>query len=213
MVKYSLSWQRIVAWGLMSTCRHLNQMFMQLEMCAVQAGSPVPFGSRFIHSFIHPYINLYINLHIYFLSHHCIFLKGILTNLKYKWKHTHTKLLWILYFFLRQVTLINTHPFYNIHMLAIKIKPHPHWCFISLFDDIKTRVHCVCCAPMWQMRLWTQARQMGFYAARCITANVLGEAIELDFCFELFSHITKFFNYKVISLFLLSLTLTISLNY
>lgn len=56
-----------------------------------------------------------------------------------------------------------------------------------------------CCAPMWQMRLWTQARQMGFYAARCIAAHVLEEAIELDFCFELFSHITKFFNYKVIS--------------
>lgn len=46
------------------------------------------------------------------------------------------------------------------------------------------------------MRLWTQARQMGWYAARCMAADVLEEPIELDFCFELFSHITKFFNYK-----------------
>lgn len=47
------------------------------------------------------------------------------------------------------------------------------------------------------MRLWTQARQMGWYAGRCMAAHVLSEPIELDFCFELFSHITKFFNYKV----------------
>lgn len=48
-----------------------------------------------------------------------------------------------------------------------------------------------------QMRLWTQARQMGWYAGRCMAAHALSEKIELDFCFELFSHITKFFNYKV----------------
>ncbi|XP_051546842.1 pyridine nucleotide-disulfide oxidoreductase domain-containing protein 1 [Myxocyprinus asiaticus] len=51
-----------------------------------------------------------------------------------------------------------------------------------------------------QMRLWTQARQMGWYAARCMAADVLEEPIELDFCFELFTHITKFFNYKVVLL-------------
>ncbi|XP_062863038.1 pyridine nucleotide-disulfide oxidoreductase domain-containing protein 1 [Trichomycterus rosablanca] len=56
-------------------------------------------------------------------------------------------------------------------------------------------------SSLWQqMRLWTQARQMGFYAARCIAAHVQEEKIELDFCFELFSHITKFFNYKVVLL-------------
>lgn len=49
-----------------------------------------------------------------------------------------------------------------------------------------------------QMRLWTQARQMGWYAGRCMAACALSEPIELDFCFELFSHITKFFNYKVV---------------
>ncbi|XP_076153261.1 pyridine nucleotide-disulfide oxidoreductase domain-containing protein 1 [Alosa pseudoharengus] len=54
---------------------------------------------------------------------------------------------------------------------------------------------------LWQqMRLWTQARQMGWYVGRCIAAEVLDEPIELDFCFELFSHITKFFNYKVVLL-------------
>ncbi|CAK6949771.1 pyridine nucleotide-disulfide oxidoreductase domain-containing protein 1 isoform X1 [Scomber scombrus] len=63
---------------------------------------------------------------------------------------------------------------------------------------------CTACwehSPMWQqMRLWTQARQMGWYAGRCMAAHVLSELIELDFCFELFSHITKFFNYKVVLL-------------
>ncbi|XP_072233755.1 pyridine nucleotide-disulfide oxidoreductase domain-containing protein 1 [Leuresthes tenuis] len=56
-------------------------------------------------------------------------------------------------------------------------------------------------SPLWQqMRLWTQARQMGCYAGRCMAAHLLPETVELDFCFELFSHITKFFNYKVVLL-------------
>ncbi|KAM8974684.1 pyridine nucleotide-disulfide oxidoreductase domain-containing protein 1 isoform 2-T2 [Pelodytes ibericus] len=56
-------------------------------------------------------------------------------------------------------------------------------------------------SPLWQqMRLWTQARQMGFYAAKCLASDLLGETIEMDFCFELFAHVTKFFNYKVILL-------------
>ena len=38
---------------------------------------------------------------------------------------------------------------------------------------------------------------MGWYAGRCMAADALAEPIELDFCFELFAHITKFFNYKV----------------
>lgn len=63
---------------------------------------------------------------------------------------------------------------------------------------------CTACwehSPFWhQMRLWTQARQMGWYAGRCMAAHALSEKIELDFCFELFSHITKFFNYKVVLL-------------
>uniref|UniRef100_A0A665X886 Pyridine nucleotide-disulfide oxidoreductase domain-containing protein 1 n=1 Tax=Echeneis naucrates TaxID=173247 RepID=A0A665X886_ECHNA len=63
---------------------------------------------------------------------------------------------------------------------------------------------CTACwehSPMWQqMRLWTQARQMGWYAGRCMVSHILSEPVELDFCFELFSHITKFFNYKVVLL-------------
>lgn len=63
---------------------------------------------------------------------------------------------------------------------------------------------CTACwehSPLWhQMRLWTQARQMGWHAARCMAAHAMSEPIELDFCFELFSHITKFFNYKVVLL-------------
>ncbi|XP_060929164.1 pyridine nucleotide-disulfide oxidoreductase domain-containing protein 1 [Limanda limanda] len=63
---------------------------------------------------------------------------------------------------------------------------------------------CTACwehSALWQqMRLWTQARQMGWYAGRCMAAHVLSEPIELDFCFELFSHITKFFNFKVVLL-------------
>lgn len=47
------------------------------------------------------------------------------------------------------------------------------------------------------MRLWTQARQMGWYAAKCMAADALGESVDQDFCFELFAHVTKFFNYKV----------------
>lgn len=50
---------------------------------------------------------------------------------------------------------------------------------------------------LFQMRLWTQARQMGWYAAKCMAADALGESIDMDFSFELFAHITKFFNYKV----------------
>ncbi|VDL73290.1 unnamed protein product [Nippostrongylus brasiliensis] len=61
------------------------------------------------------------------------------------------------------------------------------------------------CTPEWsspsvywkQMRLWTQARQMGDFSARSMMAN--GE-IETDFCFELFTHTTTFFGYKVVFL-------------
>ncbi|XP_063886870.1 pyridine nucleotide-disulfide oxidoreductase domain-containing protein 1-like [Scylla paramamosain] len=56
-------------------------------------------------------------------------------------------------------------------------------------------------APHWfQMRLWTQARQMGSYASKCMWSSLAGEEIYMDFCFELFSHATKFFGHKVILL-------------
>nr|KAI8759157.1 pyridine nucleotide-disulfide oxidoreductase domain-containing protein 1-like isoform X1 [Biomphalaria glabrata] len=63
---------------------------------------------------------------------------------------------------------------------------------------------CTACwdpSPYWQqMRLWSQARQMGCYAAKCMVAATKGENITLDFCFELFAHVTTFFNFKVILL-------------
>ncbi|XP_025099174.1 pyridine nucleotide-disulfide oxidoreductase domain-containing protein 1-like [Pomacea canaliculata] len=54
-------------------------------------------------------------------------------------------------------------------------------------------------ADLWfQMRLWTQARQMGCQAARCMAADIRGTTAPLDICFDLFAHVTKFFNFKVV---------------
>ena len=46
------------------------------------------------------------------------------------------------------------------------------------------------------MRLWSQARQMGHYAGKCMLAYAKNEedSLTMDFCFELFAHTTKFFN-------------------
>ncbi|PAV60325.1 hypothetical protein WR25_15434 isoform B [Diploscapter pachys] len=50
-------------------------------------------------------------------------------------------------------------------------------------------------SSMWkQMRLWTQARQMGDLCGRSM---ISGGQVELDMCFELFAHVTTFFGYKV----------------
>ncbi len=38
---------------------------------------------------------------------------------------------------------------------------------------------------------------MGHYAAKCMVADTKQQDIHMDFCFELFAHCTKFFNYKV----------------
>lgn len=63
------------------------------------------------------------------------------------------------------------------------------------------------CSASWpkarhwfQMRLWTQARQMGSYAGRCMVESKRGEETIVDFCFEMFTHVTRFFGYKVILL-------------
>uniref|UniRef100_A0A182JR63 Small ribosomal subunit protein mS40 n=1 Tax=Anopheles christyi TaxID=43041 RepID=A0A182JR63_9DIPT len=56
-------------------------------------------------------------------------------------------------------------------------------------------------APHWfQMRLWTQARQMGAMAARSMAAKRAGEEIYQDFCFEMFNHVTTLFGYQVVLL-------------
>jgi small subunit ribosomal protein S18b len=52
----------------------------------------------------------------------------------------------------------------------------------------------------FQMRLWTQARQMGMYAAKCMHSMYANEKLLQDFCFELFTHVTSFFGFKVILL-------------
>ena len=56
-------------------------------------------------------------------------------------------------------------------------------------------------AKHWfQMRLWTQARHMGQFAAQCMMTSSNGPRRELDFGFEMFTHVTKFFGHKVILL-------------
>lgn len=56
----------------------------------------------------------------------------------------------------------------------------------------------------FQMRLWSQARVMGCYAGRCIVSSLVTtpESIppEPDFSFEMFTHVTRFFGYKVVLL-------------
>lgn len=56
-------------------------------------------------------------------------------------------------------------------------------------------------AKHWfQMRLWTQAHQMGRYVAKCMISDLKNEEFYQDFCFELFTHVTRFFGYKVVLL-------------
>ncbi|KAH8262650.1 hypothetical protein KR026_005363 [Drosophila bipectinata] len=56
-------------------------------------------------------------------------------------------------------------------------------------------------APHWfQMRLWTQARQMGSMAGRSMAATSEGETVYQDFCFELFGHVTQLFGFPVVLL-------------
>ncbi|KAI3420990.1 Pyridine nucleotide-disulfide oxidoreductase domain-containing protein 1 [Globodera pallida] len=82
-------------------------------------------------------------------------------------------------------------------------------CGILVNEQMMTNVEDVfaagdVCTPSWgtnylhwkQIRLWTQARQMGLFCARCM----LVENVLLDIAFELFSHVTSFFGYKVVLL-------------
>lgn len=54
-------------------------------------------------------------------------------------------------------------------------------------------------SPHWfQMRLWSQARQTAFQAAKSMFYHDRGDKdVPLDFSFELFTHITLFFGFKV----------------
>ncbi|NWI80062.1 PYRD1 protein, partial [Dryoscopus gambensis] len=101
----------------------------------------------------------------------------------------------------------NVEPFLDGNNFAVgedgglKVDKHMH---TSLPDVYAAGDICTAAwepSPVWhQMRLWTQARQMGWYAAKCMAADASGESIDMDFSFELFAHITKFFNYKVVVL-------------
>ncbi|XP_071955222.1 pyridine nucleotide-disulfide oxidoreductase domain-containing protein 1-like [Antedon mediterranea] len=83
---------------------------------------------------------------------------------------------------------------------------------ISVDDHMRTNLEHVyaagdVCSASWQpaeqwfqMRLWSQARQMGAYAAKCMIADTSGQVIHQDFCFELFAHMTTFFGFKVVLL-------------
>ncbi|GLC51130.1 hypothetical protein PLESTB_000469100 [Pleodorina starrii] len=54
-------------------------------------------------------------------------------------------------------------------------------------------------SPHWfQMRLWTQARVMGSYAARCMAD--CADELASGFNFELFTHVTRFLGAKVVLL-------------
>lgn len=55
--------------------------------------------------------------------------------------------------------------------------------------------------PHWfQMRLWTQARQMGGMAGKSMAARANAQECHSDFCFELFGHVTQLFGYQVVLL-------------
>ncbi|XP_017479343.1 PREDICTED: pyridine nucleotide-disulfide oxidoreductase domain-containing protein 1 [Rhagoletis zephyria] len=83
---------------------------------------------------------------------------------------------------------------------------------IAVNDMMETNVEGIyaagdVCTCVWehgehwfQMRLWTQARQMGCMAARSMGAKLRNEVIYQDFCFELFGHVTHLFGYPVILL-------------
>lgn len=56
-------------------------------------------------------------------------------------------------------------------------------------------------APHWfQLRLWTQARQMAGMAAKSMHARITNQEVLQDFCFELFTHCTTLYGYRVILL-------------
>lgn len=73
-----------------------------------------------------------------------------------------------------------------------------------------------CCTANWeksehwfQMRLWTQARQMGMMAGKGMALAAaaaktkeaeLDPDVEQDFCFEFFGHVTKLFGFQIVLL-------------
>ncbi|XP_054744877.1 pyridine nucleotide-disulfide oxidoreductase domain-containing protein 1 [Anastrepha obliqua] len=106
---------------------------------------------------------------------------------------------------------------------ATGVEPHHNYCCsvpltlasdggIAVNDMMETNVEGIyaagdVCTCIWehgehwlQMRLWTQARQMGCMAGRSMSAKLRNEVIYQDFCFELFGHVTQLFGYSVVLL-------------
>lgn len=51
---------------------------------------------------------------------------------------------------------------------------------------------------LWfQMRLWTQARQMGYYAGKCIVSHLRNQDPSIYYQFDCFAHSTSFFGHKL----------------
>lgn len=51
-----------------------------------------------------------------------------------------------------------------------------------------------------QMRLWSQALQTGRYAGHSVACDLIGESPSLYACFDMFAHVTRFFDTKVVLL-------------
>ncbi|KAJ9595969.1 hypothetical protein L9F63_012862, partial [Diploptera punctata] len=99
----------------------------------------------------------------------------------------------------------NTLPFQDKLQLADDGGIKVDWKMATSAEDVFAAGDA--CSTTWQraehwfqMRLWTQARQMGMYAAKSMAASLASEDVIQDFCFELFSHVTRFFGYKVVLL-------------
>lgn len=76
----------------------------------------------------------------------------------------------------------------------------------SSLEDVYAAGDVVECDHSWmvegnhwfQMRIWSQAKQMGCHAAQCMVG--IGNELALGFNFELFTHITRFCGQKVVLL-------------
>lgn len=101
-------------------------------------------------------------------------------------------------------------PFVSFHTdAAFNIAPDGGICVDEL---MKTSVDSIfaagdVCHASWehssfwhQMKLWTQARQMGMMAGKSMVACHRNEEIYQDFCFELFTHVTKLYGYQLVLL-------------
>ena len=101
-------------------------------------------------------------------------------------------------------------PTINTKAHPLKYSPEGH---LLVDSNMRTSIPNIyaggdCCCASWdhskhwfQMNLWTQAWQFGAFAGKCVANHLKSEVdLPLDFCFELFTHATMFFGYKVVLL-------------